>query len=147
MYKSLLRTDNDIAPLVLRLALGIVIFPHGAQKVLGWFGGHGFAWTMNFFTETMGIPYILALLVIIAEFFGSLALIAGFLTRLSAFGIGCVMAGAIVLVHWPHGFFMNWSGQQAGEGFEFHLLAIGIALALMIKGGGAASVDRALARK
>jgi putative oxidoreductase len=147
MYKSLLRTDNDIAPLVLRLALGIVIFPHGAQKVLGWFGGHGFAGTMNFFTETMGIPYILALLVIIAEFFGSLALIAGFLTRLSAFGIGCVMTGAIVLVHWPHGFFMNWSGQQAGEGFEFHLLAIGIALALMIKGGGAASIDRALARK
>jgi putative oxidoreductase len=147
MWKNLLRTDHDIAPLVLRLTLGIVIFPHGAQKLLGWFGGYGFAGTMQFFTQTMGIPWILALLVVIAEFFGALALIAGFLTRLSAFGIGSVMAGAIAMVHWQHGFFMNWSGQQAGEGFEFHLLAIGIAIALMVKGGGAASVDGELARR
>jgi putative oxidoreductase len=147
MWKNLLRTDHDIAPVVLRLTLGIVIFPHGAQKLLGWFGGYGFAGTMQFFTQTMGIPWILALLVVIAEFFGALALIAGFLTRLSAFGIGSVMAGAIAMVHWQHGFFMNWSGQQAGEGFEFHLLAIGIAIALMIKGGGAASVDGALTKR
>jgi putative oxidoreductase len=147
MWKNLLRTDSDIVPLILRLTLGIVMFPHGAQKVLGWFGGNGFAGTMQFFTATLGIPWTLALLVVIAEFFGSLALIAGFLTRLSAFGIGAVMLGAIAMVHWPHGFFMNWSGQQAGEGFEFHLLAIGIAIALMIKGGGTASVDRELAKR
>ncbi len=147
MWNALIKTDNDIASLVLRLTLGIVMFPHGAQKMLGWFGGFGFSGTMNYFTTVMGIPWILAFLVIIAEFFGSLALIAGFLTRLSAFGIGCVMVGAIALVHWQFGFFMNWGGQQAGEGFEFHLLAIGIALALMIKGGGAASADRYLARR
>jgi putative oxidoreductase len=147
MLKSLIRTDSDIAPLILRLTLGIVMFPHGAQKVLGWFGGYGFDGTMQFFTATLGIPWIIALLVIIAEFFGSLALIAGFLTRFSAFGIGSVMLGAIAMVHWQHGFFMNWTGQQAGEGFEFHLLAIGIAIALMIKGGGAASADSELARR
>jgi putative oxidoreductase len=147
MWKNLLRTDHDIAPLILRLTLGIVMFPHGAQKLLGWFGGHGFAGTMQFFTTTMGIPWVLAFLVVIAEFFGSLALIAGFLTRVSAFGIGAVMTGAIAMVHWQHGFFMNWTGQQAGEGFEFHLLAIGIAIALMVKGGGAASVDGELARR
>jgi putative oxidoreductase len=147
MWNALIRTDKDIASLVLRLTLGVVMFPHGAQKMLGWFGGGGFAGTMQYFTTGMGIPWILAFLVIIAEFFGSLALIAGFLTRFSAFGIGCVMVGAITLVHWQFGFFMNWGGQQAGEGFEFHLLAIGIALALMIKGGGAASVDRYLAER
>jgi putative oxidoreductase len=145
MWNALIRTDNDFASLVLRLTLGIVMFPHGAQKLLGWFGGGGFYATMNHFTANMGIPWILAFLVIVAEFFGAIALVAGFLTRLSAFGIGCVMIGAIVLVHWQFGFFMNWRGQQGGEGFEFHLLAIGITLALMIKGGGAASVDRYLA--
>ena len=147
MANALLRSDNDIAPLVMRLFLGGVILPHGTQKVLGWFGGHGFAGTLQYFTESMGIPVFLALLVIIAEFFGSLALLAGFLTRLAAFGIACVMVGAIFTVHWPNGFFMNWSGSQAGEGFEYHLLAIGLALALMLKGGGAFSVHRALMRK
>jgi putative oxidoreductase len=147
MWKNLIRTDHDILPLVLRLTLGIVMFPHGAQKVLGWFGGYGFTGTIQFFTGTLGIPLILAFLVIIAEFFGSLALIAGFLTRLSAFGIGSVMLGAIAMVHWQHGFFMNWSGQQAGQGFEFHLLAIGIAIALLIRGGGAASLDGELVKK
>ncbi len=141
----LFRTDNDISSLLLRLILGVVFFPHGAQKALGWFGGHGFSGTLQFFTQGMGIPYSLALLVIAAEFFGSLALIAGFLTRMAALGILSVMLGAIYNVHWQHGFFMNWSGQQAGEGFEYHLLAIGISLALMIRGGGAASIDRAIA--
>lgn len=147
MWKNLLRTDNDIAPLVLRLFLGVVFFPHGAQKVLGWFGGYGFAGTMHHFTADMGLPYIVALLVVLIEFIGSLALIAGALTRLAALGIAAVMIGAIVTVHWKIGFFMNWAGQQAGEGFEYHLLAIGMALALTIKGGGAASVDQALAER
>lgn len=147
MWNKMIRTDNDLSPLFLRLFLGIVMFPHGAQKMFGWFGGYGFAGTMHHFTDNMGIPWIIAFLVIVAEFFGSLALIAGFLTRVCALGIGSVMVGAIVMVHYQFGFFMNWSGQQGGEGFEFHLLAIGMAVALMIKGGGAASVDRALMRR
>lgn len=147
MLNALLRTDDDTAGLILRLMLGVVFFPHGAQKVLGWFGGHGLAGTLGFFTETMGLPLAAAALVIAAEFLGSLGLITGLLTRLAAFGILCVMTGAIFLVHLPHGFFMNWGGNQAGEGFEFHLLAIAIALALMLKGGGRWSLDRLLARR
>ncbi|MFA5515561.1 MAG: DoxX family protein [Desulfuromonadales bacterium] len=143
----LFKTDNDVAALILRVSLGVVFFPHGAQKVLGWFGGHGLSGTLQYFTEGMGIPYVLALLVIIAELLGSLALIAGLLTRPAAFGIASVMVGAIYNVHWQYGFFMNWGGQQAGEGFEYHLLAIAIALALMVKGGGAASIDRVITEK
>ncbi len=147
MLKPLINTGDDVSSLVLRLALGAVMFPHGAQKMLGWFGGHGFAGTMHHFTENMGIPYVLALLVVLAEFFGSLGLIAGLLTRVAALGIACVMAGAIAMVHLKFGFFMNWFGNQQGEGFEYHILAIAMALALMIKGGGAASADRMLSRR
>jgi putative oxidoreductase len=147
MLDKLLRTDDDWSSLVLRVLLGVVFFPHGAQKVLGWFGGHGLSGTLGFFTQNMGIPLALAALVIAAEFLGSLGLVSGFLTRLAAFGIFCVMLGAIFLVHLPNGFFMNWGGTQAGEGFEYHLLAIAIAVALMLKGGGRWSVDRALSRR
>jgi len=146
MIKRMLHTDSDYAALVMRLALGIVMFPHGAQKVLGWFGGYGFMGTMGFFTDTVGLPWIFALLVILAEFLGSIGLIVGAVTRLAAFGIGSVMAGAILLVHLPNGFFMNWAGTQAGEGFEYHLLALGLAVALMIRGGGALSIDRLIGR-
>ena len=147
MFDRLFRTNNDITPLILRLFLGAIFFPHGAQKALGLFGGYGFSGTMGFFTEKMGIPVVLALLVIAAEFLGSIGLITGFLTRLSALGIASVMTGAIFMVHLPNGFFMNWSGKQAGEGFEFHLLAIGIALVLMITGGGGLSIDGLIAQK
>lgn len=147
MLNKLLQTENDYAPLLARLALGLVIFPHGAQKVLGWFGGHGFAGTMMFFTGTMGLPYLVALLVVLAEFIGSLGLIAGVLTRIAALGIGSVMLGAILMVHLPNGFFMNWGGTQAGEGFEYHLLAIGLVLILLLRGGGALSIDRIIAGK
>lgn len=147
MLKKLLRTDNNIAGFVLRVLLGIVMFPHGAQKLLGWFGGYGFSGTMGFFTGKMGIPFVFAFLVIITEFFGSLALIAGALTRLAAFGIGCVMFVATMMVHLPHGFFMNWAGKQQGEGFEFHLLAMAIAVALMIIGGGRWSIDGFLSKE
>jgi putative oxidoreductase len=122
------------------------MFPHGAQKLLGWFGGYGFSGTMNMFTEKMGIPTFLAFLVIMTESLGSLGLIVGFLTRVAAFGVFCVMVVAIAMVHWPNGFFMNWSGKQPGEGFEYHLLAIGIALVLMIYGAGKGSVDQGVAR-
>ena len=139
-----LRTDNDVAALLMRLALGVVFVAHGAQKVLGWWGGFGAGATIQGFSK-MGMPPVLTILVMAAEFGGGLLLIIGFLTRLAAFGIGCVMLGAIVLVHSKVGFFMNWMGNQKGEGFEYHLLALGLAIALLIKGGGALSVDGALA--
>jgi len=147
MIRKLLSTDNDISNLVLRLLLGIVFFPHGAQKVFGWFGGHGFSGTMEAFTVKMGIPSLFAFLAILAESGGSLALISGFLTRVAAFGIACNMVVAIFMVHLPNGFFMNWFGKQQGEGFEYHLLVIAIAIALMIKGGGRWSIDRLIAKK
>ena len=147
MWKKLLQTENDIAPLVLRLILGIVFFPHGMQKLVGWFGGYGFSGTMEMFTAKMGIPAVFAFLAIMAESFGSLGLITGLLTRVAAFGIACVMTVAVWMLHWQHGFFMNWVGNQKGEGFEYHLLAIAIALALMIKGGGKWSADAVLSEK
>lgn len=145
--KMLFQTDDSWSGLILRVTLGVVMFPHGAQKLLGWFGGFGFSGTMGFFTEKMGIPWMIAFLVIIGESLGALGLIAGFLTRVSAFGIACIMVGAIVLVHWPYGFFMNWFGKQAGEGFEYHLLALGISLVLLITGAGKWSLDKAIADK
>ncbi len=147
MLKKLLATDNDLALLVLRLILGGVFFVHGAQKALGWFDGHGLTATLDFFTQGMGMPMLVAVLVVAAEFFGAIGLIVGFLTRIAAVGIFTVMVGAIALVHMPNGFFMNWSGNQAGEGIEYHLLAIAIALALVLGGGGMASFDRALTRR
>jgi len=147
MFDKLVRTDHNVGATLLRLALGIVMFPHGAQKVLGCFGGYGFTGTMTAFTEQMHIPMIFAFLAICAEFLGSLGLISGFLTRVAAFGIFCVMLVAALLVHVPNGFFMNWSGAQKGEGFEYHILAIGIAVVLMLRGGGAWSVDEAIAKR
>ncbi len=147
MLKKLFQTENDTATLILRVMLGIVFFPHGMQKLFGWFGGYGFSGTYGFFTGNMGIPAVFAVLAILAEGLGCLGLITGFLTRLSAFGIGVNMVMAILLIHHKFGFLMNWDGKQAGEGFEYHLLAIAIALALVIRGGGKWSVDRALAEK
>lgn len=144
MLKKLIRTDDDSAALVLRVMLGVVFFPHGAQKLFGWFGGSGFSGTMAVFTDKMGIPAVLAFLAIMAESVGAVAVIAGFLTRIGALGIGTNMVVAIVMVHLPNGFFMNWFGNKQGEGFEYHLLAIAIAVALIIKGGGRWSVDRVL---
>ena len=145
--KTLFDTDESWSGLILRLTLGLVMFPHGAQKLLGWFGGFGFDGTLGFFTQEMGIPWIVAFLVIIGESFGSLALLAGFLTRFSAVSLAVIMLGAITMVHLPYGFFMNWFGQQQGEGFEYHLLVIGMAAALVLTGGGKWSVDRAIAER
>ena len=141
MFNKLLKTDEDIAGLIMRVLLGVVFFPHGAQKLLGWFGGHGFTETMDSFTDKMGIPVILAFLAIMAESLGAVALITGFLTRVAAFGIATNMVVAVFMVHLPYGFFMNWFGKQEGEGFEFHILAIALALAIMIRGGGKWSID------
>src|SRR5512139_664392 len=117
MLKKLFQTENDTATMILRVLLGVVFFPHGMQKLLGWFGGYGFDGTMGFFTGTLGIPAAFAFLAIIAEGLGALGLITGFLTRLSAFGIGFNMAVAVLMLHFQNGFFMNWSGKQAGEGY------------------------------
>src|SRR5271168_2044923 len=137
MIRRLYATDDSVATSILRLVLGVVFFAHGAQKMLGWFGGYGFAGTMSFFTGLMHIPVPLAFLAIAAEFFGGIGLILGFLTRIAAFGIAFNMLVAIGMVHSSFGFFMNWSGEQKGEGFEYHLLTLAITTFLMIQGAGA----------
>jgi putative oxidoreductase len=142
---SLLATQNSYALLAARLALAVVFFPHGAQKALGWFGGQGLSATVAAMSANLPEPAVY--LVIAAEFLGSLGLLVGFLSRLAALGILAVMLGAVFIVHLPHGFFMNWYGKQQGEGIEFHLLAIGLALAVLIAGGGALSIDRALTQR
>ena len=142
---GLFATKGGVSALILRLVLGFVMFAHGSQKVLGWFGGTTLPVTLNMFTEKMHMPLPLALLVIAAEFLGGLGLIVGLLTRIAAFGILCDMVGAIALVHWKFGLFMNWFGKQPGEGFEYHLLVIAICIALIILGAGAVSLDGAIA--
>ena len=142
----LCKTNNSFAPLLARLTLGLVMFPHGAQKALGWFGGYGFSGTMNFFTQQMHIPAPLAFLAIAAEFAGSIGLILGCFSRVAAFGIATNMVVAILTVHEANGFFMNWFGAQKGEGYEYHLLAIGLALIVIIYGAGKFSLDALFSR-
>lgn len=144
--QTLFKTDQSWASLILRVTLGGVMFAHGAQKLLGWFGGNGFDGAMGFFTNAMHLPWLVAFLIIIGESLGSLALVAGLLTRFTAASFVVIMSGAIAMVHWPQGFFMNWFGQQQGEGFEYHLLVIGMSAALVLTGGGAWSLDRIIAR-
>ncbi|MEM9555149.1 MAG: DoxX family protein [Acidobacteriota bacterium] len=142
MLQRLIATSDDFGPLVARLAAGIVMFPHGAQKALGWFGGGGFSATVENMSGMLPVPIVV--LVILIEFVGAIALIVGAVGRLAALGFAVVMVGAIVTVHAQYGFFMNWFGNQQGEGYEYHLLMIGLALVVMIQGSGAFSVDRAL---
>ena len=144
MLRKLSCTGDDLGLTLLRLVLGVIFLAHGAQKVFGWFGGYGFKATMGFFTQGMHIPAVFAFLAIMAEFLGGLGLILGWLTRIAAFGITVNMLVAIFLAHLPNGLFMNWTGQQKGEGFEFHLLVLAMTLVLMIKGAGAFSIDHAL---
>ncbi|HWQ34590.1 MAG TPA: DoxX family protein [Blastocatellia bacterium] len=146
MFRKLIQTDDNYASLIARVVLGIVILPHGLQKLLGMFGGGGFSGTMGFFTS-QGLPAVAALLIILGESFGALGLIVGCISRFAAFGITLIMLGATLMVHLPNGFFMNWTGKQAGEGFEYHLLAIGLALIVMLKGSGRWSVDRMLTNR
>ena len=145
LLQSLVATGDSFAPLFLRLALGLMMFPHGAQKLLGWFGGYGFTGTMGYFTGTVGTPWLVGLLVILGEFFGSLLLVAGLGTRFAAASLVLIMFGAAWQLR-GNGFFMNWFGQQKGEGLEFFLLATGIAVALVLTGGGRWSADALLAR-
>ena len=138
-------TPNDWTLTILRLAAGIMILPHGLQKTLGWFGGAGFSAQMAGF-ERGHIPAVFAFLAIMAEFLGGIGLILGALTRVAAFGLAVNMVVAIYVLNWQNGFFMNWTGRQKGEGFEFHMLVIAMAIVLMARGGGAASVDRAITK-
>jgi putative oxidoreductase len=144
LLQTLVRTGSSATPAVLRLTLAAVMFPHGAQKMLGWFGGYGFTGTMGFFTGTMGIPWLLAFGTIMIEFFAPILLLIGAGTRLAALGLGVVMTTAMLMVHAQNGFFMNWSGTQKGEGIEYFLLFIGMTIALIISGGGRWSVDRTI---
>jgi len=154
MWSKLLRTEPDASAPFLRLALAVVIFPYGAQKLLGWFGGFGLSGSLEYFTGTLGIPLVLALAAIAAEVLGPIGVLSGFLTRIAALGIAVTMGVAALLgavrpdpasAFLPSGFFMNWFGQRTGEGIEFHILALGLSLALVVKGGGRWSVDRRLA--
>lgn len=146
LLQLLSKTNDSAAPLLARLTLGLVMFPHGAQKTLGWFGGYGYTGTMGYFTGTLYIPALFAFLAIAAEFAGALALITGLFSRVAAFGIAAVM-GVALSMHYANGFFMNWTGQQKGEGFEYHLLALGLALIVIIYGAGKASLDRVIAQR
>ncbi len=147
MIEKIFYTDNSLTPPVLRLFLAVVVFPHGAQKLLGWFGGYGFSGTMGFFTDTVGLPWIIAFLVILLESFGAIALLLGIATRFIALSYVILAVGIVFTSHVQHGFFMNWFGNQQGEGYEFFLLWIGMATSLLLSGGGNYSLDRLIATR
>jgi len=141
LIQSVISTNAEWTGLILRLTLAAMILPHGAQKLLGWFGGYGFKGTMGYFTGTAGLPAIIAFLVIVGESVGGVLLLAGVGTRFMALWIGFIMLGAMLTVHWQNGFFMNWFGAQKGEGIEFFVLALGLVAAILVSGGGKFSVD------
>lgn len=144
MFQQIFQTNfnfTDLLTLFLRLSLGLVILPHGMQKLLGWYGGFGFKGTMGYFTQTLHIPYLFGLLAIFAEFFGALGLVFGFLTRPAALGVGITMLVAAFIVHRKFGFFMNWFDNKKGEGIEYFVLAASISAALVIAGAGNWSLD------
>ena len=148
MLEKMLKTDNrDVTGLVARVVLGVVILPHGLQKLLGLFGGYGLSATVEYFSNSMGIPVFIGFLIVMAESFGALFLILGLISRVSSLGILLIMFGAIKMAHYQHGFFMNWFGNQKGEGFEYHLLVIGLSLIVLLGGGGKWSLDDILYNK
>jgi putative oxidoreductase len=141
MIGSLTGTHADWIVGIARVVLGIIFFAHGAQKMLGWFGGTGLASTMRTFTEHLHLPSTLAFFVIAGEFFSGIGLIAGLFSRVAALFIVLTMVGAIATVHFRFGLFMDWFGSQKGHGIEYHLLAIALALVVVVKGGGVFSLD------
>lgn len=147
MRRWLLATEDDVGLLILRVVLGAVMLPHGAQHLLGWFGGPGLSGTTRFFAEVLGLPSVVVAFTVVAELVGGAALVVGVLGRVAAAAIGVLMVGAAVSVHLPHGFFMNWFGHQKGEGWEYHLLALAMSVAIVLNGSGAWSVDAVIARR
>lgn len=145
MKHQIFNTHNDYTGLIIRLTIGIVIFPHGAQAMLGWFGGFGFVSTLEHLEQT-GLPSLVAVMVILIEFLGAILLIVGFASRLSAIAMGGLFIGIILKEHLPYGFFMNWFGDKEGEGFEYHLLMLGLCLALFIQGSGKYSLDSLISK-
>lgn len=141
MMEQFFSSQNNWAGLLLRVTIAVVLFPHGAQKLLGWFGGFGFDGTMQYFTQTVKLPYIIGLLVILIEFFAPIALVLGVGSKILAAVIAILFVGIMFTSSINHGFFMNWLGNQAGEGYEFFLLAIGASLALMFNGSGKFAID------
>ena len=144
--RMLYATDGNMGGFVARLALGIVVLPHGLQKLLGMYGGGGFAPTVEFF-GSIGIPSFVAALIILGESLGAAALIVGVFSRFCAAAISVIMLGAVFMAHLPNGFFMNWFGNKAGEGYEYHILAIGLGLVVTTMGAGRHSVDRILSER
>jgi putative oxidoreductase len=142
MLSDLFSTDPDWTQTIIRLILGVVFFAHGAQKVLGWFGGPGLKSTIAMMRQHLGLPVPLAFLAVAAEFLGGLGLIVGLLSRVAAVGIAVIMFAAIFMVHGRNGLFLNWFGDRKGHGYEYHLLAIALAAAIVVRGSGAASLDR-----
>lgn len=147
MNQTISFTSKDYTGIVARLTLGLIMFPHGAQKMIGVFGGYGFSRTMNFFTGVMHLPWIISLLVILIEFFGPIFLIVGFASRIVSWLLIALFIGMIVTSHFSNGFFMNWFGNQKGEGFEYHLLYIGLAVVMLINGSGKISIDEIIRKK
>ena len=147
MAKGNFEVTDLIAPLMLRIPLGLIFMAHGSQKLLGLFGGQGLTGTFKTFEEKMGIPPIFTLLAIIAEFGGGFGVLTGFLTRLSAAGISAVMLVAIYKVHWVNGFFLNFHCVAGrGHGIEYDIALLGMALYLLISGGGKWCLDRLVFR-
>jgi len=132
--------------LILRIAFAIVMFPHGAQLLVGWFGGYGYTASMGYFSS-IGIPSVIGFLIIFLEFFGSIFILLGLFTRLFALALTGLVTGMILMVHIHAGFFMNWFGNIKGEGFEYHILMLSMLLSLLIAGGGKASLDALLFNK
>ena len=147
LFKKLITTHPNWGFSIARLTLGLVIFPHGAQKLLGLFGGYGYQGTMESLTTQMGLPSIVAFSVIMIEFFGSISLVLGIFSRFWALSLVGMFTGIIITTQLEHGFFMNWYGNQAGEGYEYSLLVIGLALTILVNGSGKWSIDSLISKK
>jgi len=147
MKNKIFNTNDDWTGFVIRLTLGLILFPHGAQKMFGWFDGPGFSKEVEHLTEYMHLPWIISVMVILTEFWGSVSLIMGLASRLWSVAVGVLLINIIFIAHLENGFFMNWFGTQKGEGYEYHLLVIGLCIALGLNGSGKYSADQLISKK
>jgi putative oxidoreductase len=147
MKNHLFNTNNDWTGLIMRLTTGLILFPHAMQHSTGWFNGYGFTGTMNWLTHSVHLPYFIGLLVIFIEVAGSICLVAGFASRIWALAVLVLMVGITLSVHVNNGFFMDWINTMNGEGYEYHLLFIGLCLAILLNGAGKFSVDNLLIKR